>query len=163
MGIKINVGLAKKIGQPDYGSLGATCHVEFELDGGFDNGSTERFHDAVRRAYGACRQAVESEIALNEEKVNVGQHTVSPSRANRVSQVNGHVSEPNVDARGATASQVRAIHAIAKRTGSDLVGMLQSQSSVSRPDDLSLRDASALIDRLKGSGSVSLKTLTHEP
>ncbi len=43
MGIKVNVGLAKKIGQPDYGSLGATCNVEFELDGGFDNGSSEIF------------------------------------------------------------------------------------------------------------------------
>ena len=50
MPVRINVGVAKKVGQPNFGSAGATCNVEFELDGGFDNGSTERFQDAVRRA-----------------------------------------------------------------------------------------------------------------
>ena len=55
MPVKINVGVAKKVGQPNFGSAGATCNVEFEIDGGYDNGSTERFQDAVRRAYAACR------------------------------------------------------------------------------------------------------------
>ena len=63
MPVKVNIGLSKKIGLPDYGSLGASAHVEFELDGGYDNGSTESFQDAVRRAYLACRQAVEAELS----------------------------------------------------------------------------------------------------
>ena len=57
MPVKVNIGLSKKVGLPDYGSLGASAHVEFELDGGYDNGSTDKFQDAVRRAYAACRQA----------------------------------------------------------------------------------------------------------
>lgn len=53
MPVKVNIGLSKKVGLPDYGSLGASAHVEFELDGGYDNGSTDKFQDAVRRAYAA--------------------------------------------------------------------------------------------------------------
>ncbi len=155
MGIKVNVGLAKKIGQPDYGSLGATCNVEFELDGGFDNGSSERFHDTVRRAYGACRQAVESEIATNQNGGNVsngvgGQHSSSAAVDNRVAN---QAPQHNGNWRGATSSQVRAIHAIANRNGADLPGLLQTQFGVGRPDELSIRDASGLIDQLKGSGN----------
>jgi hypothetical protein len=32
MPLRLHVGLTKKIGQPDYGSLGASCSVEVELD-----------------------------------------------------------------------------------------------------------------------------------
>jgi hypothetical protein len=158
MGIKVNVGLAKKIGQPDFGSLGATCNVEFKLDGGFDNGSSEHFHDAVRRAYVACRQAVETEIASNQN-ANVsngvgGQHSNSQPTVNRVANyAPNNSSDSNGNVRVATSSQIRAIHAIANRNGADLPGLLQSQFGVGRPDDLSIRDASALIDQLKGSGN----------
>ena len=34
MPLTLNVGLSKKIGQPDYGSLGASRNVQVELDGG---------------------------------------------------------------------------------------------------------------------------------
>ena len=33
MPLKLNVGISKKIGLPDYGSLGTTCNVEVEVDG----------------------------------------------------------------------------------------------------------------------------------
>ena len=150
MGIKINAGLAKKIGQPDYGSLGATCNVEFELDGGFDNGSSEHFQDAVRRAYTACRQAVESEIATANAGSTGhggpgGQHTEPVNRV--ASHTGGTNNAGNV--RGATSSQVRAIFAIANRNRVDLPGLLGSRFGVSRPDDLSIGDASSLIDELK--------------
>lgn len=34
MPMTVKVGLSKKVGQPDYGSLGASCDIELELDGG---------------------------------------------------------------------------------------------------------------------------------
>ncbi len=34
MPLKLNVGVNKKIGLPDYGSLGTSCHVEVEVDSG---------------------------------------------------------------------------------------------------------------------------------
>ena len=166
MSVKVNVGLAKKIGQPDYGSLGATCNVEFDLDGGFDNGSTSQFQDAVRRAYIACRQAVEAELgcAGNEPESTSGsnriggQHT-SPGPQNGHGHGNGngngHAAGHSNGAtrsgtRMATSSQVRAIHAIANRNCVDLPGLLSSRYATARPEDLSISDASLLIDEMKG-------------
>ena len=148
MPVRINVGLSKKVGQENFGSLGATCHVEFEIDGGYDNGSTDRFQDAVRRAYAACREAVESELSAHEggSKPQLGgQH--QSSTTNRVT----NQSTSGSQARGATSSQVRAIHAIANRNGVDLPGIL-SQFNVLRPDDLSIGHASLVIDQLKNPG-----------
>jgi hypothetical protein len=155
MSLKINVGLAKKIGQPDFGSFGATCNVEFELDGGFDNGSTEHFQNAVRRAYLACRQAVEAEIATTK----VGANGVGGQHAEPVNRVGNHTNNGGGNVRNATSSQVRAIFAIANRNRVDLSGLLSSRFGVARPDDLSIGDASSLIDELKtpapgNSGSV---------
>ena len=52
----------------------------------------------------------------------------------------------------ATASQVKAIRSIARQKGADLVAILGDQYDVGRPEDLTLRQASSLIDRLKGEG-----------
>ena len=161
MPLKVNIGLSKKIGQPDYGSLGASCHVEFELDGGYDNGSSEHFQDSVRRAYAACRQAVETEIASNQgnephasSNVNgvVGQH--SAASVNRVANYESATSA-TAGGRSATPSQVRAIYAISKRNRVNLPAILSSQYRVHLPESLSIRDASALIDQLKGTDSTN--------
>jgi hypothetical protein len=61
--MKATVGICKKEGQPDYGSIGATCHVEFDLSQELVQDDPESFHQQVRDAFAACSQAVHDELA----------------------------------------------------------------------------------------------------
>ena len=51
----------------------------------------------------------------------------------------------------ATPNQVKAIHAIARRQNVNLTGLLGDEFGVAMPEDLTLSQASAFIDRLKSS------------
>jgi len=62
MPLKLNVGLSKKIGLPGYSSLGASCHVEVELDSSLIQQDLKSFQRHVRNAYVACAQAVNDEL-----------------------------------------------------------------------------------------------------
>ena len=62
MAIKINVGVNKKIGLPDYGSAGGHCNIEIEADNSIlDN--ADQFLQRVKDAYEMARQSVEEELS----------------------------------------------------------------------------------------------------
>ncbi len=54
MPLKLSVGVSRKVGQPAYGSIGAACGVELELESGLLRDAPEEFDDRVRSAYAAC-------------------------------------------------------------------------------------------------------------
>ena len=64
----------------------------------------------------------------------------------RITTTNNSLPSP----RPATASQVRALRAIAARRKIDLVGMLRERFGLQTADELGIRQASNLIDELKG-------------
>ena len=66
MPLKLNVGLMKKIGQPRYSSLSASCHLEIELESSLLDRDAEGLQDRIRRTFAACRRAVETELAIGD-------------------------------------------------------------------------------------------------
>lgn len=138
MPLKLQVGLQQKVGLPDYGSLGASCHVELELDGQMLDRDPDRFQHEVARAFAGCREAVQAELARQKPATQNG----------RSQPASNGQSAKTTAARRATQSQLRALRAIASRQGFDLAADVQQRFGIARPEDLGLQQASRLIDEL---------------
>jgi len=151
MAVTLSVGLQKKVGLPDYGSLGASCHVEFEIDRCLIDQDLDGFHQKVAGAFAACRQAVNDQLAQQSghSSPNGNGHAGNNSNRNGYSHANGNSQGTRHEVGTATQSQVRAIFAIAKRQRVDPANLVRVRFNVERLEDLSIREASTLIDDLK--------------
>ena len=156
MAVTLSVGLQKKVGLPDYGSFGASCHVEFEIDRCLIDQDLDGFHQKVADAFAACRQAVNDQLAQQPTQHSP---TNGNGHAGNNASSNGH-PHTNGNGRGngarqevgkATQSQVRAIFAIARRNRVDPKNLVRERFGLELLEDLSIREASSLIDDLKRS------------
>jgi hypothetical protein len=179
MAMRINVGLSKKIGLPDYGSLGASCNLEFELDHGLFQNDLEGFHQRVRSAFAACRQAVQDQLAREQHAAGVAPGAGANGSANgengsgaspyngtqdsgRPPNGNGHHNRTNGSC-GHTASekQLAYLRQLAKQVPGLGVRRLESlaQRMHGKPvAGLTTLDASGLIDTVKAikAGQINL-------
>ena len=166
MPLKLNVGLSKKIGQPDYGSLGASCHVEVELDGTLLRDDLETFHRHVHDVFTACRQAVNDELARHQVPAETG--TSQPpnqpeTRPQPASRSNGNNANGNgSNGHRASQKQQNYVSQLAGQISGLGARRLESlaQKMFAKPlADLTGLDASALIDTLKAikDGQITLE------
>lgn len=65
MPLRLNIGLSKKVGLPDYGSLGASVNLELELDSGAI-GDPDRLHQQIRNLFGQAENQAEQLLLYSE-------------------------------------------------------------------------------------------------
>ena len=150
MPLRLNLGLSKKVGLPAYGSLGASCHLELELDQSLLDSDLDGFHQRVRRIYAACRQAVYEELARQQDSPpwedspeTTGEHGNETSHSTMASAKQIEYAEQL--ARQIRGLGFRRLEALAQKLHEKPLAALSSS------------EASALIDVLK-----ELKTGTIE-
>ncbi len=165
MPLQLSVGLSKKQGLPDYGSIGASCSVTVELDGSLLQQDLESFHDHVKNAFVACSQAVNDELTrqTGESATHVHSNGHKPpstsagTGANKPANGNGsnghHASQKQLDYCNQLARQ---IHGLGVRGLESLASKMFDKPLA----NLSSLEASSLIDTLKAikEGRVDLET-----
>jgi len=140
--LKLNVGFNRKAGEANYGSRGASVNLELELDSGLAS-DPERLKERIRSLFLLAKASVDEEL---------GGGGPPNSQAAPKTIGNGRSARGRRDGtRTATASQVRALYAIADRQGVELSDLLRARYGVDQPETLSITEASELIDQLKGS------------
>ncbi len=154
MPLRLNVGASRKIADDHFGSRGASINLDIELDSSLV-ADFPKLQERIRHLFGLVRQSLAEE--LNGAK---GQHPPArhPSRqaappspsANGAQSTNGHA---NGTPRLATPKQIKALYAITQRQGTDLHKLLRERFDVERPEELSLKAASSLIDSLKSASA----------
>ena len=175
MSVKLNIGLSRKVGEASFGSRGASINLEVELDNGVLN-DPGQLRDRVQDLYVLARQSVDEELQRPAEagpsepsQTNGNGHgRISPTangnghknghangritNGHSPTNVNGHINgnaPGRIEVARATQSQIRAIFAISKRQGLDPHTVINDRYRVHKMEELTIREASALIDDLK--------------
>jgi hypothetical protein len=180
--VKITVGLSRKLGLRDYGSLGASCAIELELPNVVLPDDLAAFQQHVRHGFDACAQSVVEELSRQQVlgKANGatgapnGQPTPSPAQPSGPPRTNGDGENPanGMDStrsnRGPSEKQMIYLRQLAKQIPGLGVRRLDSlaQKMCGKPvASLSSFDASQLIDTLKAikSDEVDLDAVLGEP
>jgi len=162
--LKLTVSFSRKVGEPNYGSRGASVAVEMELDA-----HTVRRPQVLRRysrrLFRQLRRLVDEELFASADH--------RPKRLAVVSEASARNSEPGpVTAiaasahcrpengngpgsagrfRAATAAQLRAIRRLAGKAAVDPDELARGRFGRSGLEELSRQEASQLIDQLQSS------------
>lgn len=165
MPMTVNVGLSQKLGQPDYGSIGAGCHIECELDGGLLDHDPNMFQNKIRELYAACAQAVHDELGRHQpvQSHNSAAPANGKKKVTKESKASGVPATQNGSSNHhASDRQIEYLERLARENADLGIRRLEalSQRMHGKPlAGLSSFEASGLIDTLKAikEGRLDLK------
>ena len=150
MPIKLNVGLAQKIGEANYGSRGASIDLEIELDSTLVL-EPDKLRDRIRQLFALVRTSLAEELKGGSQQNAPALPSVNPPTAAVTPTPNGN-GKSNGRANGmrlATPPQITKIRSLIEAQKLDLDTVLRERYHVQRPEELTVRQASDLIDSLK--------------
>ena len=142
--LKLNAGFSRKVGEPNYGSRGASVNVELEVESNLI-GDADGLMTRIRNLFNIAKRAVDAEL-------NGSAASQDPPNSQTNHQGNGGRNGRSTDGepvRNATLSQLRAIRTICNRQGLDAAKLANEMFRVDDLNELTLREASTLIDHLK--------------
>jgi len=150
--IKLNCGINRKIGEPGYGSRGASVNVELELESSAAQ-DVQLLHDKIRRLFSLAKSAVDEELGVNGKP---GSQTPAAAQPPAPPSRNGSSPRPatNGNANGsqpprpATEAQMRAVRGMCAKLGLDPQAEVGARFNHSL-DEITLPEASTFIDDLK--------------
>ena len=145
--IKLSVGACKKITDGNYGSRGGNVNIELELDSSLALDS-QKLRDHIRKLFDLANASLSEELQANNERASV-----EDSHHHDGGSFNGNGNAVTVaPVRYATEKQIICIQGLARKHGVPVPELLK-QAGVRVFNDLSVRQASAMIESLKSGGA----------
>ena len=145
---KLTVGLQQKVGQPNYGSLGASCTVEVSLAED-DACDAQAVTSHIRAAFRQCRDRITEELSSAPgSDALMAEQTTSAAQTQR---------QP----KSASEAQLRVLRLIAKKQGVDLAGVASERFNNGNLAELTMRQASQMIDLMKSNAVLGNAATTN--
>lgn len=153
MALKVSTGISRKLGLPDYCSIGASCHVEFELDQALLHSDLDGLQQQIHDAYVACSQAVDDELARQKDRPHTsnGNANGKPTEPS-VPQPSSNGNDNGSNGRPATDKQLKFIGNLARQIrglGNGKLAQISSRMFGKDVGSITSLEASGLIDTLK--------------
>ena len=147
--IKLHVSACKKITDGNYGSRGGTVGIEIEVDSSLV-GDSAKLQAHIRHLFELARKSLTEELQASNEPASV---EVSHMRCNgAILNGNGAGNAVSVaPTRFATEKHILCIQGLARKHGIPVPELLK-QAGVRVFNDMSVRQASQLIESLKAGG-----------
>jgi hypothetical protein len=143
--LKLNVGLNRKVGEPNYGSRGGSFHMEVELDNSLMQ-EPERLRETVSRLFAMVRQSLEQELGGEAPKIKTDQPVqvaFKPEGQSLQETVANHGKQ-------ATAKQLGFLQSLAKTQRRNLEKECLDEYETF-PERLTSKQASQLIEKWRAS------------